>query len=199
MPSFLDMAGVKDQPLVDGKSLWPILKGEKKTNREEVFLERERHCLCRIDAGVEAGYPMRAIRTKDYLYIRNFRPNRNPAGDESIPLTPSVYGDVDGGPTKAYLIDNREQPKLQFYFNLGFGKRPAEELYVLSKDPFNLYNKANDKSYIAQKKALSSRLEEWMRKEKDPRLNGGGDEIDRYAGTTRAWITKWGIVFVDEK
>lgn len=199
MPSFLDMTGVKKMPEVDGKSLLPLLKGEKKSNREEVFLERERHCLCRLDAGMLAGYPMRAIRTKDFLYIRNFRPNRNPAGDESIPNTPSLYGDVDGGPTKAFLIDNRDQKNLQYYFNLGFGKRPSEELYLVKKDPFNLHNLANDKNYAPQKKDLSARLEAWMRKENDPRLNGGGDEIDRYKGTTTAWITKWGIVFVDEK
>lgn len=199
MPSFLDLAGVKQWPEVDGKSLLPILKGEKKSNREEVFLERERHCLCRVDDGMLAGYPMRAIRTKEYLYIRNFRPNRNPAGDEFIPNTPSLYGDVDGGPTKAFLIDNRDQKNLQYYFNLGFGKRPSEELYLVKKDPFNLHNLANDKNYAPQKKDLSARLEAWMRKENDPRLNGGGDEIDRYKGTTTAWITKWGIVFVDEK
>ena len=55
MPSFLDMAGIKNIPEVDGKSLLPILKGEKKSHREEVFLERERHCLCRLDAGMLAG------------------------------------------------------------------------------------------------------------------------------------------------
>lgn len=199
MPSFLEMAGVLKIPAVDGKSLVPILKGEKKIHREEVFLERERHCLCRLDNGMLAGYPMRAIRTKDFLYIRNLRPKRTPAGDEFIPNTPSFFGDVDGGPTKAFLTDNRDQPKLQYYFNIGFGKRPAEELYVLKTDPFNLYNVANDKKYRIQKEALSSRLEEWMKKENDPRQNGGGDEIDRYIGTTRAWITKWGIVFEDEK
>jgi arylsulfatase A-like enzyme len=107
MPSFLDMAGIKNQPPNDGFSLVPIMKGLKKSNREEVFLERERHCLCRLDEGMLAGYPMRAVRDHEFLYIKNFRPNRSPAGDESIPGTPSIYGDVDGGPSKALLIDNK--------------------------------------------------------------------------------------------
>jgi hypothetical protein len=30
-------------------------------------------------------------------------------------------------------------------------------------------------------------------------MGGGGDVLDEYPSTTRAWITMWGIVFVDEK
>ena len=183
---------------MDGISLLPVLNGTKATHRTEVFLERERHCLARFDSGMYSGYPMRAIRTKDYLYIRNFRPARMPAGDESIPNTPSLYGDVDGGPTKAFLIDNRDNPKVKYFFDLSFGKRPAEELYSIKNDPYNLNNIAAKAEYNAIKNELSSRLKKWMEEEKDPRLNGGGNEIDRYLGTTTAWITKWGIEFADE-
>jgi len=44
---------------------------------------------------------------------------------------------------------------------------------------------------------MSAKLSAWMEKEEDPRRNGQGDEIDRYIGTTKAWITKLGIVFED--
>ena len=197
MPSFLEMGGVAQVPEVDGKSLVPIVRGIKKSNREEVYLERERHCLCRVDQGMLAGYPMRAVRNNQYLYIKNLRPDRYPAGDESIPGTPSIYGDVDGGPSKALLIDNKDQPSIKYYFNLSFGKRPSEELYDVVKDPFQLHNLAGNKLYGTALKTMRTKLEDWMQKENDPRINGGGDEIDRYIGTTKAWITKWGIVFED--
>ena len=197
MPSFLEMGGVAQVPEVDGKSLVPIVRGIKKSNREEVYLERERHCLCRVDHGMLAGYPMRAVRNNQFLYIKNLRPNRYPAGDESIPGTPSIYGDVDGGPSKALLIDNKDQPSIKYYFNLSFGKRPSEELYDVVKDPFQLHNLAGNKLYGTALKTMRTKLEDWMQKENDPRINGGGDEIDRYIGTTKAWITKWGIVFED--
>ena len=45
---------------------------------------------------------------------------------------------------------------------------------------------------------MNTKLLGWMEKENDPRRNGGGDEIDRFVGTTKAWITKWGIVFEDQ-
>jgi arylsulfatase A-like enzyme len=199
MPTFLDLAGIRNQPVVDGISLVPVLKGKKSEHREEVFLERERHCLCRAEMNYGAGYPMRAIRTKDYLYIRNFRPDRNPAGDETIPGTPSVYGDVDGGITKIFMMDNRNQPAVNPYFKLSFEKRPAEELYIIKNDPYNTNNVAESAEFVSVKATLSKRLEEWMKSTADPRLNGKGDEIDGYDATTHAWITRDGIILLDEK
>ncbi|MFD2932964.1 sulfatase family protein [Spirosoma flavum] len=198
MPTFLDWADVKKRPELDGLSLVPVLSGQKSVHRSEVFLERERHCLCRPEFDYGAGYPMRAIRTKDYLYIRNFRPNRMPAGDETIPNTPSVFGDVDGGPTKIYMMDHRRDAPVKSLFTLGFDKRPAEELYVLKNDPYNLHNRINEATYASTSRQLRKRLDVWMRQENDPRRQGGGDQIDKYEPTTRAWITRTGIIFLDE-
>ena len=198
MPTFLDWAGIKQRPELDGISLLPVLTGQKTIHRTEVFLERERHCLCRAEMDYGAGYPMRAIRTKDYLYIRNFRPNRMPAGDETISNTPSVFGDVDGGPTKVYMMDHRADPLVRPLFVMGFEKRPAEELYSLKDDPYNLHNRANEARYTAIKSSLRQRLANWMQQENDPRRQGSGDQIDRYQSTTRAWITKTGIILLDE-
>ena len=199
MPTFLDWAGVKQRPDVDGLSLVPVLSGQQAVHRKEVFLERERHCLCRAEFDYGAGYPMRAIRTKDYLYIRNFRPDRMPAGDESIPNTPSIFGDVDGGPTKIYMMDHRSDAAVKPLFALGFGKRPAEELFVLKNDPYNIHNRVDDANLAPVKKELSERLANWMKQESDPRLEGGGDKIDRYKATIRAWITRDGIILLDEQ
>lgn len=197
-PTFLDFANVSNKPVMDGKSLMPILKGETTKHRDEVFLERERHCMVRSEFDKGAGYPMRAIRTKDFLYIVNLRYYRMPAGDESIPGTPSEFGDVDGGPTKAFILDNRNDPKVKPFFDLGFCKRPPVELYDLKKDPYNVNNVADLPEYENVKKELSSKLAQWMQSENDPRANGGGDEIDLYRPTTWAWITKWSIEFVKE-
>lgn len=198
MPTFLEVAGVPLPKDLDGISLVPVLKGKKKAHREEVFLERERHCMCRKNELGFPGYPMRAIRTKEYLYILNLRPQRMPAGDPTIPGTPSEYGDVDGGPTKAYMMDHAMEDNVRTFFQIGFDKRPREELYDVRADPFNVNNLAQYPKYERLKKNLQLKLDIWMSQNEDPRWHGGGDEIDRYPTYDKAWITKWDIVFFDK-
>jgi len=199
MPTFLEMAGEKVNTIVDGISLMPILKGEKTEHRNEIFLERERHCLCRAELDYNAGYPIRAVRNNEFLFIQNFRPDRNPAGDEFIPNTVSEYGDVDGGLTKIYMMDHRNLPSVKPLFDMAFGKRPAEELYELKNDPYNMKNVADLPENKQKKEALKNQLHQWMKEKNDPRLDGKGDEIDAYESTTWAWITRDGIVFWDKK
>ena len=75
-PTFLEAAGLKPLPEMTGRSFFRLLTGDEKPgSRNTVFLERERHCAVR--PGV-AGYPMRAVRTGEFLFIRNFHPERWP-------------------------------------------------------------------------------------------------------------------------
>ena len=66
-----------------------------------MFLERERHAYVREG---NLSYPSRAIRTQSYLYIRNLRPDRWPAGDPALVHSVGPYGDVDGSPTKDLML-----------------------------------------------------------------------------------------------
>ena len=133
-PTFLGIAGL-DPPAVmmtTGTSLIEMLRGsenrpEHDPVRDYVLIGKERHVPCQ-EAPESGGMPMRAIRTRDYLYIRNFEPDRWPAGTpdyENATIEGSWYGDADNGPTKTYMIDNRgrdtEHRKL---FEIAFGKRP---------------------------------------------------------------------------
>ena len=65
-------------------------------------------------------------------------------------------------------------------FHLGFAKRPAEELYDLSKDPHQVNNVAGKPECAATKQKLRSELDRWMKETNDPRAGGAGDEFDRY-------------------
>lgn len=138
------------------------------------------------------GYPMRAIRTHDFLYIRNFKPERWPAGapkgyakpteiNVARPLgTHYGYADVDAAPTKSYMLKYRDDPKVKRLFELGFGKRPAEELYDLAKDPDQLNNVAGQPEYAKVKKELAAALMSELKETKDPRVLGKGDTFDQY-------------------
>jgi len=173
--SFLDI-------LTSGKS------GRVDRKRAYVLTGKERHVVCQ-ETGT-GGYPMRAIRTHDYLYIRNFKPDRWPAGapkgyakpteiNVTRPLgTHFGYADVDAAPTKSYMLKHRDDPRVKELFELGFAKRPAEELYDLAKDPDQLKNVADEAEYARTRSRLADFLMAQLRATKDPRVLGQGDAFD---------------------
>ena len=189
-PTFLEMAGLEPPREMTYRSLAPILASEKSgridPTRDHVLIGKERHCPCQ-EAPDSGGTPMRAIRTHDFLYIRNFRPDRWPAGTpnfEKAFLPGSWYGDCDNGPTKSYMIDNRDKDERhRRLFELAFGKRPAEELYDLRKDPGQLDNAAGGPDYAKVRQELADRLTAALKSTGDPRVVGDGEAFDRYPYT----------------
>jgi hypothetical protein len=90
------------------------------------------------------------------------------------------YGDVDASPTKSYMLKYRNDPKAKRLFELAFGKRGAEELYDLRKDPGQLNNVADRAEYAQVRKKLAAELTAKLRATKDPRVLGRGDVFDKY-------------------
>ncbi len=177
-PTFLEAAGLKPPAEMTGHSFLGLLTGaEKPGARDTVFVERERH------ANVRAGdlsYPARAIRTREFLYIRNFRPDRWPAGDPVKHVAVGPFGDCDAGPTKDFILAHREDPELSNFFRLCFEKRPTEELYDLRQDPHQLNNIAGQPAYAAAQKKLRAALDRWMKDTGDPRATQDDDRWDKY-------------------
>ena len=130
------------------------------------------------------GYPGRAIRTDEYLYIRNFEPNRWPNGTpnyQRAAFPGAWFGDTDNGPTKTYMVENRDKDAThRRLYDLAFGKRPAEELFDLKSDPDQLNNVAADPAYAEIMKKLSTALTDELRATRDPRIIGGGEKFDHY-------------------
>ncbi|MFP4173238.1 MAG: sulfatase [Candidatus Hydrogenedentota bacterium] len=190
-PTFLEAAGLDVPEAVTGRSLLPLLQTEAEgrvdESRDAVFTGRERHVPAQGgDNG--GGYPSRAIRTDEYLYIINFEPDRWPAGTpnwEDAYHEDAWLADCDNGLTKYYLWANRERPDVQPLYELSFGKRPAEELYHLALDPYQVNNVAGESAYAAIREQLRERLMDELRRTEDPRaLNEGGkfDEYPYYGG-----------------
>jgi N-sulfoglucosamine sulfohydrolase len=180
-PTLLEAAKVEMPKQMTGRSLLDILTTDKKIEgRDHVFVERERHANVRQG---NASYPCRAIRTEDFLYIVNFRPDRWPAGDPETFFAVGPYGDIDGSPSKQFIL-TLQGKKMQGldYFDLSCGKRPAEELYDLKKDPFETVNVANEAKYKEAKAELRQKLDRWMKETGDPRAapNGGDDRWDMF-------------------
>ena len=118
---------------------------------------------------------MRAIRTDGFLYIRNFAVDRWPTGGPA-----RNYRDCDGGPSKTFLLKNRDKPAIRPFFEMAFAKRPAEELYDLQNDPHQLKNVAAQAGFSDIRSRLSRRLLTALKASRDPRVTSGGENFDRY-------------------
>ncbi len=173
-PTFLELAGLTVPDYMNARSFVNILESEKEgiidKKRDFIVTARERHAFVRKGG---TGYGARSIRTKDFLYIRNYEPDSWPAGE------PPLYGDVDAHmlhypcPTKMYILKNKDKDGVQDLFRLAFEKRPAEELYDLTKDPFQMINIADVAEYGEVRKMLSEKLTEYLIENCDPRELGG--------------------------
>jgi N-sulfoglucosamine sulfohydrolase len=174
-PTFLEAAGIAIPKDMTGRSFLGLLEGkELPGTRTAVFVERERHANVRRG---NLGYPARAIRTKDFLYIRNFRPERWPAGDPEKYFSVGPFGDCDSSPTKEFILSHRQTAGL---FQLDFEKRPSEELYDLAKDPYQILNVAARAEYAAARSGMKAALERWMKETADPHAISDDDRWDKY-------------------
>ena len=172
-PTILRAADVPVPEAMTGRSLLPILRstrsGRIEPGRDFVVLADERHSHLRRG---DLGYPMRAIRTHNYSYIRNYAPDRWPAGDPDILGPNHTYNNVDRSPTKSWMLDHAEEPAVRQLFELAFGKRPGEELYDMKADPWQLKNLADDPAYAEIKADLKRRMEHYLQESGDPRVRG---------------------------
>ena len=177
-----------------GRSLVSVLESSKSglvdQSRSWVVTGRERH-VAKVRDGF-LPYPQRAIRTKDYLYIINFKPDRWPMGapmtvtkDMAPPAeqlennTFICFGDLDASPTKAWLVEHRHQQRWKQYYDWAFSKRPMEELYVLVDDPDQVHNVAGNLKYRDVKSQLKSQLMKELETTGDPRVMGDGSTFDK--------------------
>ena len=188
-PTFLEAGKVQVPEVMSARSLWKVLKSKKDgqvdPSRDAVITGRERHVFSSRPGYLP--YPQRAIRTKDYQFIINFRPDRWPLGDPYLLDTPQepsyallenqtfvTLSDEDAGPTKAWIVSNRKDSKVKPVFDHAYGKRPPEEFYDMNKDPDQMKNLAQDPEYSGIVKKLRSRLIKYLGDNNDPRLVDNG-------------------------
>lgn len=187
-PTFLDVAGLTPPAEMSMRSIKNLMLGKPDpAKRDAVFIERERHANVRHD---NLSYPARAVRVRDFLYVRNLRPDRWPAGDPDVRfIHDRPFGDVDTTRVKDVLLERTDDPAFAKYIALIFGKRPAEELYDTRKDPAQIHDIANDPEYAETLQQLRSRVDDWMKQTSDPRVDPARDDWDKfpyYGSGTRA-------------
>ena len=205
-PTILEAAGVTHPgggfPMT-GTSILSLLQSDQEglveESREVVFSSRERHSSSRYHS---LSYPQRCLRNGDYLYIRNFTPERWPSGApqkyglgnyptveevEQKVLGPmhGAYPDIDDCPTKTFLIEHRDDPAVAPYFHWAMDKRPGEELYNVKEDPSCLNNLVENADHQSIKQGLQARMEQYLTETQDPRILGNGDVWETYPRYSR--------------
>ncbi|RZV48275.1 MAG: sulfatase [Acidimicrobiales bacterium] len=202
-PTLCEAGGIEPPADMSATSLMSLLQspasGQVEAERDFVVTGRERH-VAQARAGF-LPYPQRSLREKDFIYIINFEPDRWPMGDpvdlgpdtaeEDKPTWDQLASnplrtlmDWDGGPTKAWMILNREDQDVEPLYDLAVGKRPREELYDLQADPDYLVNLAADPAHEETRARMEARLLSVLEEHNDPRLmeQPCRYELEPYAG-----------------
>jgi arylsulfatase A-like enzyme len=170
-PTFLEAAGLPVPTSMTGRGFLDVLAAERSGQvdpaRDRMVIGKERHDLGRPN---DWGYPVRALRTPEYLYVRNYEPDRWPVGNPE-----TNYPNCDNSPTKTLLTSTFDE-----YYRLCFGKRPAEELYRIKDDPDCVKNLASEAELRPLKQKLREELDALLRKDEDPRAFGRGAIFETY-------------------
>ena len=148
LPTLIEVGGGRPPVDLDGKSLVPVLTGQTDTHRDAIFTTHTGD----NDMNV---YPSRSMRTARWKYIRNLHPEfrftshiDRSANEDSLAYIASWERAAQTDPQAAFLVKR-------------YRERPAEELYDLEADPFELNNLAS--SNAAQLDEMRRGLDEWMK------------------------------------
>ncbi|MEZ6064798.1 MAG: sulfatase-like hydrolase/transferase [Planctomycetaceae bacterium] len=212
--TILDAAGVdinaadfaSPERQLAGRSLLDILarneSGRLDPSRSAVYSARERHSSSRYQ---NLAYPIRTMRTDDYLVVRNFRPERWPAGAprklQGSQLGPKHggYHDIDACPTLDEMIRLADDPEWGEHLRRSVGLRPELEVFDVNADPGCLNNLATEPTFHQTAAALRQQLESYLRETGDPRVThtDGGDVFEtypRYSGVRQFPEPDWARV-----
>lgn len=148
-PTFLQLAAVKVPVTIQGVSFHSLIQQPSLAFRKHIFGEHNWHDYEAYE---------RSVRTKDYLYIYNGRPQLDNGG----PI------DANQSPSAQSLKVARQNVGLTPLQEDAFTKpRVTEELYILKNDSLQVNNVASDKTYVTVLEKLRKTLQQWQKQTGD--------------------------------
>ena len=166
VPTFVQAAGMKLPPGLDGQSFLQVLRGWTHEHKQYSFgLQTTR--------GINHGskyYGIRTVRSERYRYIRNLTPEKT---------FQNTMMRSDWWKSWQQVANTGNDHATQMVYR--FQSRPAEELYDSLMDPWNLVNLADQAAYQEKLAHLSKVLNAWMIDQGD---EGQATELD---ATNRQW------------
>ena len=142
-PTILSLAGLSVPEYIQGQA---FLGPEKASPRKYVFAARDR-----MDSEYDR---VRAIRDKQFLYLRNYMPEKPYYQNISYRLQQ---------PMMPVILKMKEEGKLNEKQMLWFRQsKPVEELYDCDADPHQFNNLVNDPAYKAKLAELRKAYDQWI-------------------------------------
>src|SRR5690606_15875485 len=142
-PTLLEIAGLQPFENFQGESFVEVLENPEKEHRQYVFAEHNWH-------DYEAHERM--VRSKDFLYVLNSRPNLGNPGP----------ADSNSSPSFEDLKEIRDKGRLTHAQNdIFMVPRPREELYNCIHDPMQISNIASLPQYENVLKRMRNEMECW--------------------------------------
>jgi arylsulfatase A-like enzyme len=149
LPTMLEAAGGTAPKDLDAKSFLPVLEGESDAHRDATF------ALNTGDKDMNRS-PARAVRTAKYKYILNLLPQdifkthiTDAGGEDGLFYWRSWEKLAAEGDAHAKQAIDR------------YRHHPAEELYDVEADPYELKNLAADPAYAKALEDLRQKLKDW--------------------------------------
>jgi uncharacterized sulfatase len=159
LPTCLEAAGGKPPAGLSGRSFLGVLRGERDAHRDKVFVTHS-------GDGDMNRYPLRAVRTRSWKYIRNL----DPKGEHHTHIDKGLNPNADGRVYwESWVAKAKADPAAAAAVRR-YHTRAAEELYDLKADPHELKNLAADPAHAGRLKALRADLDAWMREQGDEGL-----------------------------
>jgi arylsulfatase A-like enzyme len=155
LPTLIELAGGKAPDCLDGKSFAGVLRGQTKTHRDRTFATHS-------GDGDFNVYPCRSLRKNGFKYILNLHPefqhqthiSRSPVLSSGMAYWQSWLEAARTDPAAAKTVKRCAQ-------------RPAEELYNLGADPFEIKNLADDPVQANRLAEMRAELQAWMKEQGD--------------------------------
>ena len=155
VPTLIDIAGGHIPKVLDGSSFLPVLLGERDTHKEYVY-------GIQTTRGINNGsdyYGIRTVRSQNFRYIRNLTPE--------VPFQNVIITGQNSNSVFMSWVRAAETDPLAQELVYKYQYRPAEELFNIQDDPYEMNNLAYDPAYTAIKTSLSEKLDCWMTEQGD--------------------------------
>ncbi len=149
-PTLVDLAGGPALPQLDGRSFKEVLMGKATKHRHEIFASH-------TGDGEMNRCPQRGVRDARYKFILNLHPERKWTTHFTL---------VDGIPYShrdvySSWLDKAAKDEATAKFISLIENHPAEELYDVQADPYELNNLAADPQHQRVLSAMRDKLHVW--------------------------------------